>query len=436
VVKYLAKLLAGLKKVLQADIFKVVSLTALSTIVRMLTGLVSVKFVAVLIGPTGIALLGQLSNFSAIIMTIACGGINNGVTKYVSEFKSSEIKLKGLLSTAFIITLVCSLSTGVAMIIFSTSLSRLILLNELYSFVFVVFGLTIALYALNMLVASILNGFQEYRKFVSVSIAGSVLGLIFTLVSVKFYGLEGALISVVTFQSLMFFVSLWVARKSIWFNDSYFFNGFDFSLSKRYLKYSLMTFVTAATVPVGQLLLRGHVISQISSTEAGWWEAMNRISNMYLLVITTSFSVYYLPKLSGMSDREELRAEVQRAFRIILPTLIIAFILVYLGRFLLIKALFTVEFLPMQSLFLWQLLGDFLKIAGWILAYMMIAKAMTQEFIITEIAFSLLYVFLGFILIKYSGIIGLTQAYALNYLLYFVCMMIMFRKLLFKHKHN
>ncbi len=200
------------KRASKADIVKVFSFTAMSTLVRMLTGLISVKAVALIIGPSGIALLGQLNNFSSIILIGASGGINSGVTKYVAEYKESEDKVKILLSTALQITIGCSLVVGLLMIASHSFLSNTIMLSPDYGYVFVLFGLTVVLYALNGLIASILNGYKEFKKFVSVNIAGSILGLIFTLILVLTLGLPGALISAVTFQSVMLFVSLWMIR--------------------------------------------------------------------------------------------------------------------------------------------------------------------------------------------------------------------------------
>ena len=74
-------MLSKIKKVISSDLVKVFSLNAVSTFIRMLTGFVSVKVVAVLIGPVGIALLGQLNNFSSILLSISTGGITNGMTK-------------------------------------------------------------------------------------------------------------------------------------------------------------------------------------------------------------------------------------------------------------------------------------------------------------------------------------------------------------------
>lgn len=415
---------------LRADIVKVFSFTAISTLVRMLTGFVSVKVVALIIGPSGIALLGQLNNFSSIIMAVACGGINTGVTKYIAECKEDNEIVKKLVSTAFRITIWCSSICGIAMIIFSVTLSRIIMRSSAFGYVFVFFGLTIFFYALNMLLSSILDGYKEFKKYVVVNIVGSIVGLIFTLTFVYSFGLKGALISAVTFQSIMLFISLWMIRRLPWASKAYFTNKFDKEIAKKYFRYTLMTFATAATVPLSQLLLRGYVISNISSVEAGWWEAMNRISNIYLMVITTSFSVYYLPRLSEIKHDGDLKQEIFKAYKIIVPVLLFGFTIIYFCRFIIIKVLFTKEFLSMENLFMWQLIGDFFKICSWLLAYLMIAKAMTKMFIATEIIFSLFFILLGFVFMRMNGVVGLTQALTINYFIYFVCMIILFRKIL------
>ncbi|AOC95286.1 Polysaccharide biosynthesis protein [Flavobacterium anhuiense] len=418
-------------KILNADIFKVFSFTAISTLVKMLTSLISVKVIATIIGPSGIALLGQLNSFATIVMIIAAAGINNGVTKYVAEFNDSVEDIKKLLSTALRITLLCAFFSGILMIILSNYLSKLIMLDSSYGYVFIIFGLTVFLYALNGLIASILNGYKEFKLYVYVNIIGSLFGLVFTLILVFIWELKGALISAVTFQSFMFFISLWMIRKLPWAKKEYFLLKIDKVSFNRYFKYSLMTLVTAATAPVAQLLLRGNIMANISVVEAGWWEAMNRISNMYLMIITTSFSVYYLPRLAEIVDTQELKKEIFKAFKIIVTFLLVLFTSVYICRFLIIKILFSKDFLEMQDLFLWQLLGDFFKICSWLLAFLMIAKTMTKEFIISEVLFTSLFLILAYAFMRFAGVVGITQAYALSYFIYFLAMVVLFRKILF-----
>lgn len=415
------------RRVVKTDIVKVFSFTAVSTLVKMLTGLVSVKIVAAVIGPAGVALVGQLHNFATIAMSVSSGGINNGITKYIAEYKDTPEVVHSYLSTAIRITAVCSVIVGILMITFHSFLSKFIMLSLDYGYVFVIFGFTILLYALNMMLISIINGFKEFKSYVRINIANSIVGLVFTLTFVFFWGLKGALASAVTYQSIMLFVTLWMIRHLSWFNLKTFKKKYDSVIASNYFRYTLMTLTTAATLPVSQMILRGYVIAQISPIEAGWWEAMNRISNMYLMIITSSFGVYYLPRLSELTDKVALRHEICRAYKLIIPMLLVGFSCIYLIRGFVIRFLYTPDFLPMENLFIWQLIGDLFKIASWLLSFLMVAKSMTKAFISTEIFFALNFIGLGFLFIGWNGVVGITQASLCNNVIYFVCMIFLMR---------
>lgn len=435
-VKKKSYLLSFLNKLKSIEMIKVFSLTAISTIIKMITNLVSMKFVAVLVGPIGVALLGQLNNFVTIVLNFATGGINNGVTKYVAEYKEDKGKTKLYLSTAFKIMLTTSIAIGLLLIFLSSLISSIILKDNQYFYVFVIFGFTLIFYSLNMLMISILNGFKEFKKYVKVNVIGSLIGLFFSLLLVFNYGLEGVLIATMTSQSLMFFVTLIIIKKVEGFSFSYLKEKLNYSIAKDYSKYTIMTLTTALTIPLSQLILRGYIISDISIQDAGYWEGMNKISNMYLSILTTSFSVYYLPKLSETIGNSLLRKEVFKSFKIILPILFLGLVIIYFSRFLLINLIFTNTFTPMSELFLWQLIGDFFKILSWILAFIMVAKSMTKKYIITEILAVVFYIPLAFYMMKINGVLGVTQSYMINSFIYFMMMIFIFRKLIFKQLNN
>lgn len=414
----------------RSELVKVFSLSSVATLVKMLTGLISTKVVAVLIGPGGVALLGQLNNLVYIVQYLASGAINNGVVKYVSEHKGSVGKVRTLLTNALLVTVVCSLACGTAMIACHGRLSRWIMLSDEYGYIFIVFGVTVILYAFNMLLLSIVNGYREYKMFIRINVANSLAGLVFAVVLTLLYGLPGALIGATTYQSAVFFVTLYMVRRKPWARWSYFRGRIDRSIIRNYLKYALMTLVSIGTMPVAQILIRRYIMLDLSELEAGWWEAMNRISNIYLLVVTTSFSVYYLPRLSEITEPNEVRREIGKAFKVIIPLLLTGFVLVYLCRFLIIRILFTSEFLPMAKLFGWQMGSDLFKIGCYILTYVMIAKARTVVYVTTEIVFTIIYIGLACQLMQTSaGIIGVTQAGMAAYLLHMGVVYLYLRKI-------
>jgi PST family polysaccharide transporter len=145
---------------------------------------------------------------------------------------------------------------------------------------------------------------------------------------------------------------------------------------------------------------------------------MNRLSNVYLMIVTSSFGVYYLPRLSELKTGIEIKREIKPAYKVIIPCMAIGLTAVYFGRFLIIDVLFSDDFRGMSSLFFWRLVGDFLKIASWLIAYVLHAKSMTRLFIVSEIFFTSSYVGLAMFSSELIGLNGLVLGYAINYLIY------------------
>ncbi len=423
------------KRILSTDLVKVSFLNAVATVIRMLTGFVSVKVVAAIIGPIGVALLGQLNNFTQILLSISNGGINAGITKYTSEYSDTEKEYVLYLGTAFRITLFLSLLTSIVLFLGAGYFSESILHDPQYKSVFYVFGATILLYALNALLTAIINGFKEYKKYVIANITGSLVGMVFAVVLSIRYGIYGALISTVTFQSIVFFITLGIVAKSYWFKWKSFVLKFDWSIVTKLGHYSLMAIVSAVTVPAGQIIVRNFITSERSITDAGLWEGINRISGMYLMVITASLGVYFLPKLAELKSKAEIRNEVVSVYKMIIPFMLVTTFLIYIFRVFIIHLLFTSAFMGMRDLFAYQLIGDILKIMGWVLGYLLLAKAMTKIYIVMEIVNFFLLILLSFILVKRYGSIGATMAFAIVYLIYFIVLSFIFRKSLKNGKH-
>ena len=153
--------------------------TGISTVIKLVSAFVINKVIALYIGPAGLAIVGQLQSFTSIITTFSNGAISSGIVKYTAEYQDIEEKKK-IFSSSIVISLICSLIISIFLFTFSGYLSELILKDIQYSSVFIIFGATIFLFALNMVLISILNGQKEIKKYVLVNIAGSIFSLVFT----------------------------------------------------------------------------------------------------------------------------------------------------------------------------------------------------------------------------------------------------------------
>jgi PST family polysaccharide transporter len=177
--------------------------------------------------------------------------------------------------------------------------------------------------------------------------------------------------------------------------------------------------------------IRYFVYNEYDSNHAGSWEAMWRISAIYLLFLTTTFKFYLVPTFTNLKN-EKLKKEVFKIWKTTLPLIIIITAVVYFFKDLLIELLFTTEFYLINTLILFHLLGDIIKINCWVLGNILIAKARTKSFIFFQVEWSMLFIILSVILSNIYGYVGLGLAYLSTYIIHFIFLNIYFRKLLWK----
>lgn len=404
------------------NLIKTSALNSIAVIIKMATMLVLNKVLAYLIGPTGYVSIGNFQNAIQMITKLGSGAINTGVVKYTAEYYNEEGKQRLLWRTAGSITAILSLVASLLILLFNRSLSIWFLKDEQYSIVFIWLSISLFFLTLNSLLLAILNGKKEIKKYITINIFGSLFSLIVTVFMTYFIGLKGALIAMAINQSLACIVSIALFSKIKWFKLSFLYGKIDLPTTTKLSKFALMAMVTAICMPGSQILIRNHLGVTFGLELAGYWEAMWRVSKAYLLFITSTFAVYYLPRLSEIKEVVELKKEISQGYKILLPIAICFSLSIFLLKDFIIQILFTPDFLPMSELFGWQMVGDTMKIGSFILAYLMLSKALTKVFVITEIVFSCSLVLFTYFFTSLYGIKGCVMAYAFNYGIYWLVM--------------
>lgn len=421
-----------IKKITQTHLFKITSLNSLSVILKIGIGLVTSKLLAVYVGPGGMALVGNLRNFLTSLESISTLGFQNGIIKYVAESEEDKSQLKKIISTVFVSLLLIAIILSVILYFFAAFWNNEIFGNNFeYQFVFKALALALPWYAISIFLVSVINGLGQFKNVIYINIIGNSIGLIISILMIWQYKTFGALLSIIISPSLLFFVTFYFINKEINFFKTIRFHCFDFQVIKNLSSYSLMALVSSVLGPLVFLAIRKNVIQTVGLEQAGFWETMTRISTYYLMFVTTILSVYFLPKLAVAKNNQETKKVFWSFYKSILPIFMVVVTVIYFSRFFIIKLLFTDEFLPVTTLFFWQLLGDVLKVASLILGFQFFAKKLTIAFIITEL-FSL---FMMYVLSNYFihlfGVQGVVISYALNYFIYLLVLGIYFRKSLF-----
>ena len=334
-------------------LFKVADLNVVTIITRIIAGILTSKAIAIFVGAEGMALIGNLKNFIASTHAFSVLGLYKGVVKNISKVKNNIVELSRVLSTSYYLGFFTSIILAF-ICYYNAQWINDFLFSEHYNFAYIIriFAIVLPFYALNVFVFSIMNGFSKYRMLLVVNIIGQVFGLLITLLLIWQNKIDGALIAAVITPSLAFLITLVGIANQRNLMGLIRVPSVDFNILKELSPYAITALVTSIALPIVFILIRNYIISSVGIKEAGFWEAMNRISDYYLMFVNSLLALYILPRFSELRSIKAFRGEVFGFYKSVVPIFIVSLILIYVLRTFIIRIVLTNEFLPVEELFI------------------------------------------------------------------------------------
>lgn len=413
-------------------LFKVAHLNSATIATKIIAGILTSKAIAVFIGVEGMALIGNLRNFLSAIQSFAILGFYNGFVKTVAKCKDDVLELSKTISTTYYLGFFSTILMSF-LCYYNADIINDFLFSENYNYAYVIRVLALALpfYALNMFCFGIMNGFSNFKMLLIINIIGQILGLVVTLYLIYIDNIDGALVAAVIAPSLLFLITLVgiINRRNLMSHIK--ISHVSLSVLRTFAPYAVMALVTAIALPVTSILIRNFIIDELGIKQAGYWEAMNRISDYYLMFVTSIMTLYIIPRFSEIDNKKEFRSEVFSFYKSVMPIFGLGLIIIYFLRPFLVSLIFSEEFQPVEQLFFWQLLGDFVKVLAIVIAYQFLAKKMFAQFIIIEIFLVVMLYLTSVYLIEIFGVEGAVMGHFFSYLMHFLIVLLVFSNSLF-----
>lgn len=424
--------MAFLQKIIQSTLFRVSSLNSVSVVLKIGIGLITTNVLAKFVGPSGMALVGNMRNFVSLIESLSTLGFQNGIIRFISSHKKEPAKTAAFVSTVFFILVGLAMLLSVLLFFGADYFTTYLFGHKsMYGYAIMVFAFTLPWHSLSAFLLAVLNGFGNYQKVIYTNIIGNLLGLGVTVLLVTQMNTLGAMLSLVITPALLFGVTFFYLNRELALFATIKWKLFNWSLLSHLYSFTIMALFTAIVSPIVMLVLRNYIIESQGLSQAGFWESINRISTYYFMFLSTLLTVYFLPQLSMATTNADTKTIFQKYFKSVFLIFTFVLIGVYLLRSFIVQLLFTNEFLPVNDLFFWQIVGDVFKAASIILGYEFFAKKLTKAYLITEtLSFGCLIVF-TFVLVPNFQTQGIVMAHAFTYMIYFLVLAVYFRKKLF-----
>lgn len=395
-------------------------LNGAATIVRLASGLVLNKLLALYVGPSGYGLVGQFQSLVAMVSALAGGALSAGVTKLGAEHGGAPERQQAVWRTGLTLGLAGAAMGALLLVLAGPAIEQELGLSAPAPGVTRWLAACALLLALNAVLLAALSGLKRVEAFVTANILGSLAALAVAGWLVTQHGLYGALVALPLGQAIAGLVTALVFRR-VWPQRWRGLVGrIDGPQARTLARFVLMALTTALVVPLSQMIIRDGIGRVAGAEVMGLWQAMAKLSETHLLLLTTTLSLHFLPRFSEIRRGQALAAEIRKGYRFVLPLVAFTASTAYVLREPLIQLLFSADFLPMAEALGWQLVGDVLKIASWVSAYTMISHARTRLYIASEVGFAILLAAASVIGAQLAGLAGAAQGYALCFALYWV----------------
>ena len=383
------------------------------------------------LGTSGMALMGSFRNFALMLKSVATLGISNSIVKLFVENKEDKRELSVIYSTFFWIFLFISTALALFVLLFASPISTFLFYTNSYTTPIRFFGLLLPLMVINSFWLAIYNGLEKFKRILLIQIISNVLVFVLTALLIWKKNIFGGLLSVAIGEVLMVLVTfIFVSRQADYFK-------FDLQklISEKYFntikKFSVMALLTAIIAPLTLLFIRNMIVEKYAIQEAGIWDAVNRLSSFYMIFFSSGLSLYYMPKLASIHTESEFKTELKSYFKVFVPLFLVMLIVIYIAKGIILKLAFTPDFSEVESVLIWQLLGDFFRIMTLAFGFQILVKTMMKRYFLVEIVFNSMYFLLSFYLIKENATEGVLQAYFYTNVFCFLLVLFLFRKLFY-----
>ena len=165
-----------IKLIVKTPLFKVTSLNSISVILKIGIGLITSKVLAIFVGPSGMALIGNLRNFLTSLENITTLGFQNGIVKFIVDHKDNNQELKKIVSTVFLTLLCVALFLSGILFFFASYWSVFVFGKySVYENIFRILALALPWYAVTVFLLAVINGFGKYKKVIYINIIGNAI---------------------------------------------------------------------------------------------------------------------------------------------------------------------------------------------------------------------------------------------------------------------
>jgi O-antigen/teichoic acid export membrane protein len=378
-------------------------------IFNIIIGIVRSKLVAVLLGSVGIGLMGLYTTVVSLLSSLTNFGLGQSAVRHISEANENQgqARVGSIIYVLNRLVFLTGTVGAVIAVIFSKQISRLTFDSDAFTIPIIWLSVSVFFQTVTNGSLAVLQGFRKVKLLAKANVIGALLGLIASAPLYYFFGQEGIVPAIIVTSVLSYLIAwystrkLEVVKKPV--NKILFIED-----SKQLFKLGILLSLSSILSLAAGYILRIFISKTGGISDVGFFQAGWAIINGYIGMIFTAMATDYYPRLSGVNRDNQKTSDLVNQ-QAIVAVLLLAPLLSMLFPIMniIIRILYTSEFIVIRSFLIWAIIGIFLRSVNWAVSYIYLAKGDTTAFLILEIATNVLMTVLyiaGYMIYGLAGI--------------------------------
>jgi PST family polysaccharide transporter len=384
-------------------------------VIVLAAGFVRAKAIALILGASGVGLIGLFNAFSGNVASFAGWGLGTSGVRLIAGAPDEQkpAKIAAVRRMGWALSL---LGLGLALLTFWPA-SHVTFSSSQYALEMAIVACGVPCMIAASAWSAVLQASGKIASLAKVQIAGALTGLLIGLPAIYFWGTIGIALSILFAAAVPAFV-LWRAARAECpaSGDS----PVETADLRQLVKLGGALMVVGWLGQLSAYAVRLAIVRQEGLDAAGYYQAAYAISGSLPGFVFAAMGADFFPRVAAAKDETEARSitEKQILAGLLLGTPLIVAMLT-LGK-LSIRLLYADTFDAAIPLLAWMTWGVFVRIVAWPLGFWMMARRSPRAFIIVEGSACLISLALPLMLMDRMGLVGAAVGFFWAAILYAV----------------
>lgn len=402
------------------QIMKATSIFGGVQVFYILIGLIRSKFVAVLLGPTGMGVAGLLAATTGMIAGLTNFGLATSAVKDISAAHGTgnTVRVSTVVTVFRRLVWITGILGAFISLALAPWLSQVTFGNRDYTYAFILISVTLLLNQISSGQGALLQGMRQIGYLAKSGMIGSVLGLFTTVPLYYFYGIKGIVPGIIVTSGTSLLLTWYFARK-LSIKHVYVSKVRTIAEGKGMLKMGFLISLSGLIATGTSYIVRIFISNTGGVDQVGLYNAGFALINTYIGMVFAAMSTDYYPRLSAVAhdnykSRTVINQQAEVALLILAPMIMV--FLVFINWIVII--LYSSKFIPVNNMILYAALGIFFKACSWSIAFVFLAKGASKLYFWNELVTNIYLLALNLVGYMFWGLTGLGISFLIAYILY------------------